>query len=143
MCGGKVYVDLAASEKRATAGSVALVRLEELYPFPSEALAQALARYPGVRDVVWLQEEPQNMGAWTFAQGRLQALLEPRGLSLRYVGRPERASPSEGSPAWHTAEQARIVAEAFEGLASEAEPVFADDEPPTSDVPAGASRVSS
>ena len=118
LCSGKVYVDLAASEARKNVDRVALVRVEQLYRFPAEAIERTLALYPAAHDVVWLQEEPQNMGAWTFVAPRLQALLQPRGMTLRYVGRPERASPSEGTPAWHTAEQARIVAEAFDGLST-------------------------
>jgi 2-oxoglutarate dehydrogenase E1 component len=78
-----------------------------------------LALYPRADDVAWLQEEPRNMGAWTFVAPRLAPLLDARGIGLRYIGRPERASPSEGTPAWHAAEQARIVAEAFEGLTGE------------------------
>ena len=116
LCSGKVYVDLATSEARTSATGVALVRVEQLYRFPAEAIERVLAQYPEAMDVVWLQEEPQNMGAWTFVAPRLQPLLDARRLRLRYVGRPERASPSEGTPAWHAVEQARIVAEAFEGL---------------------------
>ncbi|HEU5315731.1 MAG TPA: 2-oxoglutarate dehydrogenase E1 component, partial [Chloroflexota bacterium] len=114
LCSGKVYVDLATSEARKSASAVALVRVEQLYRFPAEAIERVLASYSNAQDVVWLQEEPQNMGAWAFVAPRLGALLNGRG--IRYVGRPERASPSEGTPAWHAAEQARIVAEAFEGL---------------------------
>ncbi|HET7769245.1 MAG TPA: 2-oxoglutarate dehydrogenase E1 component [Chloroflexota bacterium] len=116
LCSGKVYVDLAASEARKSADGVALVRVEQLYRFPAEAIERVLALYPRADDVVWLQEEPRNMGAWTFVAPRLQPLLNQRGARMRYVGRPERASPSEGTPAWHAVEQARIVAEAFEGL---------------------------
>jgi 2-oxoglutarate dehydrogenase E1 component len=70
-----------------------------------------LGRYPAAREVVWAQEEPKNMGAWSYVSDRLEAIL-PTGVSLRYAGRPERASPAEGYPAAHAAEQARIVGEA-------------------------------
>ncbi|MGH2368969.1 MAG: thiamine pyrophosphate-dependent enzyme, partial [Chloroflexota bacterium] len=141
LCSGKVYVDLVASESRAEATTLAIVRVEELYPFPGELLGQALDRYPGVEDIVWLQEEPSNMGVWAFVRPRIQALLNQRGLHLRYAGRPERASPSEGSPSWHAAEQARIVAEAFAGLPPAGEEPFAGDQPPTSDMMTGAMQA--
>ena len=115
LCSGKVYVDLASSEARAAAPRVAMVRVEQLYRFPAEQIERALATYPKAKDVVWLQEEPQNMGAWSFVAPRLQEVLD--GRTLRYIGRPERASPSEGTAVWHAAEQARIVSEAFDGLA--------------------------
>ncbi len=113
-CSGKVYVDLVTSSFATDARQVAIVRVEELYPFPEEELAAILARYPNARDVVWLQEEPRNMGAWFFVQPRLQALLGDR--PLRYIGRPERASPAEGLAEMHEQEQARIVADAFTGV---------------------------
>jgi 2-oxoglutarate dehydrogenase E1 component len=71
-----------------------------------------LARYPALTDVVWAQEEPRNMGAWRFAEPYLRQLLG-EGVTLAYAGRPDRASPAEGYPSAHTAEQARIVAEAL------------------------------
>jgi 2-oxoglutarate dehydrogenase E1 component len=117
VCSGKVYVDLATSAQRSRAA--ALIRLEELYPFPARALAQVLAGYPQAREVVWVQEEPQNMGAWFFVAPRLEALAGARGLRVRYVGRPEAASPAEGTYAWHLAAQRRLIAEAFEGLPTE------------------------
>ncbi|HEV2124957.1 MAG TPA: 2-oxoglutarate dehydrogenase E1 component, partial [Chloroflexota bacterium] len=132
LCSGKVYVDLAASEVRPQAPSVAIVRLEQLYRFPSMELERVLDRYPEAQDIVWLQEEPRNMGAWSFVALRLQEILAQRGQTLRYVGRPERASPSEGTPTWHAAEQARIVAEAFSGLISaEQEAEVAQERPET------------
>jgi 2-oxoglutarate dehydrogenase E1 component len=109
LCSGKVYVDLITNERRATASSVALVRLEQLYPFPEEDVAAVLAAYPRLAEVVWLQEEPANMGAWEFVRPLLEAALASRGLPLRYVGRPRSASPSEGSAAWHTVNQKALV----------------------------------
>jgi len=75
--------------------------------------------YPNARDVTWLQEEPRNMGAWTFVEGRLRALLGPER-ELRYVGRPELASPAEGWSDAHAAEQHRIIATILEGVVSHA-----------------------
>jgi len=120
LCSGKVYVDLVTSQFAATASHVAIVRVEELYPFPGDELAAILRQYPNARDVVWLQEEPKNMGAWTSMQRRLQPLLD--GRTLRYIGRPERASPAEGFAEMHEQEQARIIAEAFAGVPEPAVP---------------------
>ena len=75
-------------------------------------LTALLAQYPSVREVTWVQEEPRNMGAWLFLEQRVRHALKP-GITLRYVGRPERASPAEGYPAAHAAEQKRIVEEAL------------------------------
>ena len=108
-CTGKMYWDLALAGERPD--HVALVRVEELYPFPREAVAQVLARFAHATDVVWAQEEPRNMGAWTYIAPRLQSVAGER--AVRYIGRPERASPAEGFEAAHKAEQARIVAEAL------------------------------
>ncbi|HEX6799959.1 MAG TPA: 2-oxoglutarate dehydrogenase E1 component, partial [Ktedonobacterales bacterium] len=90
------------------AASIAVARLELLYPFPELALREAIGRYPNLREVVWLQEEPRNMGAWSFIAPCLAPLLPP-GVPLRYEGRPERASPAEGFAEMHAAEQGRIV----------------------------------
>ncbi|HET7457396.1 MAG TPA: 2-oxoglutarate dehydrogenase E1 component [Gemmatimonadaceae bacterium] len=109
-CTGKVYYDLSMADGRPA--HVALVRVEELYPWPHAEIAATLERYPNVEDVVWAQEEPQNMGAWTYVAPRLRAATG-NALNVRYVGRPERASPAEGFESSHKAEQARIVAEAL------------------------------
>ncbi len=111
LCSGKVYVDLIASERRATADDVAIVRVEQLYPFPVVALREVLESYAGLEDVVWLQEEPENMGAWNFVQPLLEELIGD--LPLRYVGRARSASPSEGSAAWHQLTQKALVERAF------------------------------
>ncbi len=112
LCSGKVYVDLAGREDYAAAGNVAAVRLEELYPFPFADLRQVLEGYPNLREVVWLQEEPRNMGAWVFISSRVRELLPP-GMELFYVGRPKAASPSEGSSRRHSVEQNRLLAAAL------------------------------
>ena len=112
-CSGKISVEyrLAAKENR-DAERAALIRLEMLYPFPEEELRSVIAAYPHVREAVWLQEEPANMGAWSYVAGRLDALLPP-GVDLSYVGRPARASTAEGMPSAHKAEHERILAEAL------------------------------
>ena len=113
LCSGKVYVDLASSEPRKTSTSVALVRLEQIYPFPAEQLTAALARFAKLREVCWVQEEPENMGAWDSVRPELEQLIDGRW-PLRYVGRVRNSSPSEGSSAWHQVNQRALVAQAFE-----------------------------
>jgi 2-oxoglutarate dehydrogenase E1 component len=110
-CTGKVYYDLAAKPRT---GSVAIVRVEELYPWPHEAIARIVDQYPNVEDVVWVQEEPRNMGGWTYVAPRLRVSTGNQ-LPVRYVGRPERASPAEGYKNTHDQEQERIVSEALAG----------------------------
>jgi 2-oxoglutarate dehydrogenase E1 component len=112
LCSGKVYYDLVGHELRAAVGWIAVGRVEQLYPFPTAATAELVRSYPGLRELVWVQEEPQNMGAWRALRHRLEEAL-PQGVSLRYVGRPWRASPSEGYPTAHLREQDRIVREAL------------------------------
>ena len=108
-CSGKIYYDLVAAGPPA---GTALVRVEELYPWPHEAIAAIVDRYPNVEEVVWAQEEPRNMGGWTYVAPRLRVSTGNQ-LAVRYVGRPERASPAEGYKSTHDVEQARIVAEAL------------------------------
>jgi len=108
-CSGKVYYDIAGHEARAEATKAAVARLEQLYPFPVDAYAELIAGYAQLREVVWAQEEPQNMGAWRTIRHRLEAPLKEAGIPLSYVGRPWRASPSEGYPTAHLREQDRIV----------------------------------
>jgi 2-oxoglutarate dehydrogenase E1 component len=108
LCTAKLFYDLTAQP---TPDDIAVVRVDELYPWPAEALSALLAQYPNATEVAWAQEEPQNMGAWSFVAPRLAAVAGER--AVRYVGRPERASPAEGYEAAHKAEQARIVAEAL------------------------------
>jgi 2-oxoglutarate dehydrogenase E1 component len=109
LCSGKVFYDIAGHEARAAADHVTVARLEQLYPFPVEAYAELVARYPALDEVVWAQEEPQNMGAWRTIRHRLEAPLKELGIPLSYAGRPWRASPSEGYPTAHLREQDRIV----------------------------------
>ena len=113
-CTGKVYYDLvaarAAREKGGTSNGVAIARVEELYPWPHDGIAAIVDRYPNVEEVAWVQEEPKNMGAWSFVSPRLRASTGNQ-LTVRYLGRPERASPAEGYHQAHMDEQARIVGE--------------------------------
>ncbi len=109
-CTGKVYVDLLKSKTFAadTDPRLAAARVEQLYPFPAEEIQKVVAGYPNLREVVWLQEEPRNMGAWRFLSTRLREIVSP-SIRVDYVGRPESASPAEGSGPRHTAEQNRIL----------------------------------
>jgi 2-oxoglutarate dehydrogenase E1 component len=110
LCSGKVYFDLLAAREKAERDDVALVRTELLYPFPAGELRAALERYEDDVDLVWAQEEPENMGAWTFVAPRLRELT---GRDVGYVGRPLRASPAEGYADAHETEQRRIIGAAL------------------------------
>ena len=107
-CSGKVWADVAADPRREQSLESAVVRIEELYPFPVSELQVMLDSYPNARDVIWLQEEPRNMGAWTFVAPRLGEMLGDERV-LRYVGRPDRASPAEGWARAHAATQQRLI----------------------------------
>ena len=112
LCSGKVYVDLVSSEKRGESPGVAICRVEQLYPFPFDEIRDVAAGYPNLRDVVWLQEEPENMGAYDFVRPYLDQLLDDV-YYVSYVGRPRSSSPSEGSSALHGIHQRMIVDQAF------------------------------
>ncbi len=112
LCSGKVYYDIVGHEACDPSNGVAVARLEQLYPFPVAAYDELLSRYPNLDEVVWTQEEPQNMGPWRAIRHRLEEGL-PEDVELRYCGRPWRASPSEGYPTAHLLEQERIVTEAL------------------------------
>ena len=112
LCSGKVHVDLVSSPQRQSNQSVAVVRVEQLYPFPGDEVRAVLDGYPALNDLVWLQEEPENMGPWEYYRPLLDALAADRARP-RYIGRPRSASPAEGSAAWHTLNQRAIVEEAF------------------------------
>jgi 2-oxoglutarate dehydrogenase E1 component len=105
---GKVHVDLTAHPEFAGTRRLATARVEELYPFPAEEIGRVLRRYPGLREVVWLQEEPRNMGAWNYVAPLLKELV-PADIELIYAGRPESASPAEGSLRRHNIEQTRAL----------------------------------
>jgi 2-oxoglutarate dehydrogenase E1 component len=111
LCSGKIFYDLTEVVRPA---HVAIARVEQLYPWPHASVDWLLDFYPGIDEVVWAQEEPKNMGAWTFVAPRLRAAAG-NTLPVTYVGRPERASPAEGYQASHQREQKRIVTEVLEG----------------------------
>jgi multifunctional 2-oxoglutarate metabolism enzyme len=113
-CSGKIYYDLLAAREERKANHVALVRVEQLYPFAETEVNDVLMRYPLTAEAVWAQEEPRNMGAWRFFDERFRVLLNPSGRELRYIGRPESASPATGSGKRHQEEQAAIMSEAME-----------------------------
>jgi 2-oxoglutarate dehydrogenase E1 component len=113
LCSGKVYVDLVSSEHRGQHPEIAICRMEQLYPFPWNDLEPVLEAFPNREEIVWVQEEPANMGAWNFVRPLLEDGIDGR-CPLRYVGRARSASPSEGSMAWHLVNQKTLVTEAFE-----------------------------
>jgi multifunctional 2-oxoglutarate metabolism enzyme len=113
LCTGKIYYDLKGHATRENNEGVAISRVELLYPFPQQQILDEVARYPNLREVVWAQEEPRNMGARAHMSPRLLHIL-PSTLEFGYVGRPERASPGEGYPAAHTVEQTRIIRTALD-----------------------------
>ena len=98
---------LATAEARKDNQSVALTRVEQLYPFAADQIRAALDRYPTLGEVCWVQEEPENMGAWEFIRPLLEQLIDGRW-PLRYIGRVRNSSPSEGSSSWHNANQRAI-----------------------------------
>jgi multifunctional 2-oxoglutarate metabolism enzyme len=112
LCSGKIYYDLLA--KREEAGrDVAIIRLEQLYPFPLDRLNDVLLRYSETAEIYWVQEEPENMGAWFFVEEQLQDLITAKHRSLKYVGRALAASPAAGAHKVHVEEQQHIVEESF------------------------------
>jgi 2-oxoglutarate dehydrogenase E1 component len=112
-CSGKLYYDLLAAREERQAEHVALVRVEQLYPFATDQARDILARYPAAAEVVWAQEEPRNMGPWRFMREWIEPLLDATSRELRYVGRPESASPAGGSGKRHQQEQAEIIEDAL------------------------------
>jgi 2-oxoglutarate dehydrogenase E1 component len=115
LCSGKVYYDLRAARRERKIRDVAIVRLEQIHPFPAKALADSIGKYR-LADVVWCQEEPQNMGAWSFVERRIEQVLiglDGKAKRPRYVGRPEAAATATGLLKRHNAEQAKLVDEAL------------------------------
>jgi 2-oxoglutarate dehydrogenase E1 component len=105
-CSGKVYYDLLAAREKQNANHVAIVRVEQLYPFAHDQVKDAIRRYADNTELVWVQEEPRNMGAWRFISE-----LFPCG--IRYIGRPENPSPATGSKKRHDQEQSVLINEAL------------------------------
>ena len=112
LCSGKLYYDLVEARKKSDERRVAVIRLEQFYPFPLTAIREIQSKYSKARQLVWAQEEPRNMGGWAFMEGRLENLL-PACERPRYVGRTASASPATGSYSIHQKEQAKLVAEAL------------------------------
>jgi 2-oxoglutarate dehydrogenase E1 component len=113
LCTGKIYYDLVGHPNRKGNEGVAIGRIELLYPFPERQVLELIESYPNLREVVWVQEEPRNMGARAHMFPRLMQIL-PERLKFGYIGRPERASTGEGYPAAHVAEQSRIIRTALD-----------------------------
>jgi len=113
LCTGKIYYDLVGHPERASHAGLAVARVELLYPFPEGQILKLFARYPNLREVLWVQEEPRNMGARAHMFPRLMQIM-PHEMHFGYIGRPERASPGEGYPAAHIDEQNRIVTTAID-----------------------------
>lgn len=111
LCTGKIYYDLASAREKREGGGTAILRFERLCPLPGEELRQQLESFPNAREVVWVQEEPANMGAWPFMAAQLHPYLG--GRTLRGVTRPESSSPATGSPSWHESEQQAIIEQVF------------------------------
>ena len=110
-----VHFDLVEAREKWGHSDVALIRLEQLYPLPASALQEALGRYSPQAEIVWVQEEPQNMGAWRFVrEGFLDGNVETGGRTLAYVGRAPSASPASGSLKVHLTEQAKLVRQALQ-----------------------------
>ncbi len=115
LCSGKVYYDLLSKRRENDINDIAIVRIEQLYPFPKKALGVELSKYANA-SVVWCQEEPRNMGAWTFVDRRIETLLAELGVSAKnptYVGREEAASPATGSSKTHAQQQNKLIDEAL------------------------------
>src|SRR5919112_1853522 len=115
LCSGKVYYDLLQARRDAGAKDVAIIRMEQLHPFPKEGLGQALAPYANA-EVVWCQEEPENMGAWCFVDRRIEGVLKGLGVEAKrpsYAGREEAASPATGLAKTHAQQQESLVGEAL------------------------------
>jgi 2-oxoglutarate dehydrogenase E1 component len=113
LCTGKIYYDLVGHPDRAAHPGLAVGRVELLYPFPEGQLLELMRRYPNLKEVVWVQEEPRNVGARAHMFPRLMQIM-PEDIGFGFIGRPERASPGEGYPAAHLAEQNRIVTTAID-----------------------------
>ncbi len=113
-CSGKVYYDLMAERKKLGDEATAIVRVEQFYPFPKKQIADELNKFAGATDIVWVQEEPENMGGWCFMESRLLKMLKA-DRKLRYAGRAASASPATGSHTIHQMEQRQLLKDAFAG----------------------------
>lgn len=112
LCSGKIAIDFEERIKDEEIDWAHILRVEELYPFPKTEIKEIISKHKKLKELVWVQEEPKNMGGWTFVDPYLRDLA-PKGVSVKYVGRPRRSSPSEGDPIVHKKEQTRIITEAL------------------------------
>jgi 2-oxoglutarate dehydrogenase E1 component len=113
-CSGKVYYDLVKKREEKKI-DVAVIRVEQLYPFPHKAFANELKKYPNLADIVWCQDEPQNQGAWFFVQHQIHENMQ-EGQKLGYAGRPASASPAVGYAHLHQEQQKALLDQAFAKL---------------------------
>jgi 2-oxoglutarate dehydrogenase E1 component len=120
LCSGKIYMELAGSDYREEAVDTAVVRVELLYPFPEDKVREMVDGYPNLREILWVQEEPKNMGAWTFVEPRLREMTDGE-LPVLHIGKPARPSPAQGSARVHREEHADIVRAAFERVGGDLE----------------------
>ena len=111
-CTGKVAIDLVTSSHRTESPNVAICRVEQLYPLPVNDMVNAIERFPHLEDVLWLQEEPENMGAWDFVRPLVDGLAGSRRFAV--IARPRSSSPAEGSATRHAQNQDQLIASAFE-----------------------------
>lgn len=112
LCSGRIYADLMTSSLRKENPDDAIARVEQLYPFPKEELKELIKGYPSLERVIWVQEEPNNMGAWHFVRNRLRELIGEK-IPLHYVGRPKSSSPAEGSTTAYRINQQELIQQAF------------------------------
>jgi 2-oxoglutarate dehydrogenase E1 component len=115
MCSGKVYYDLAKARADKSIGDVAIIRIEQLYPFPHKAVSAEMKKYPALEEVVWCQDEPQNQGAWFFIQHNILENMS-EGMRMAYAGRPASASPAVGYAHLHQEQQKSLINAAFAKL---------------------------
>lgn len=116
LCSGKIYVEAVTHAARPEKSDTAFIRIEQLYRFPLKEVKELLEKYTGAEEIVWLQEEPKNGGAYYYAKPLLESILGDR--ELRYIGRPHRASPAEGSLTWHKQQQDAIIEQAYAPVGS-------------------------
>lgn len=115
LCSGKIAIDLEEAlekDKNEAEERLHIIRVEQLYPFPEEEIRNIFGRFPHVKEFVWAQEEPKNMGAWSYIEPRLRNVV-PQGAEIRYAGRPDRSSPASGYQQVHSLEQQRIIQSAL------------------------------
>jgi 2-oxoglutarate dehydrogenase E1 component len=120
LCSGKIYTELVSSAYREEAVDTAVGRIELLYPFPAERVREMIDGYPNLREILWVQEEPKNMGAWTYIEPRLRGMTDGE-IPVLYIGKPARPSPAQGSARFHREEHAGIVRAAFESVGGDLE----------------------